>query len=286
MSDILYWIAPNPTYPPTDLYDLASSWYDVTTHARSTEAPTAAATVEVGAGLHVLPGGFAAGDSSADVFVALADANVVLASPAPVPASVAWHFNTIDIRAGAAVSGAVIFANDVNLGAGATFSPQQGGDHTGDPDAVIGALHNDGGDFVGSEGLTVGMVAADHPVFVQNWGGVPGNGAPGTFGFEPGESVIPIGNGLRIDLGNIVQGTSLDPINIALANVTMGELLSAGGTGFSATLLPITAPLIPGSTEQAAILDPDTSTLGSHTFHVTMTGADGTQSLIVTDHVV
>jgi hypothetical protein len=286
MADELYWTAPNPTYPPTDLYDQSSSWYDVTTRAAATTAPTGSSTVVVGKGLHVLPGGFDLGDSSASLFVAMAGANVKLASPAPVPASPAWHFNTIDIQAGACVAGAVIFANDVNVGQGATFSPQEGGDHTGDPDAVIGALHNDGGDFVGSDGLTVGLVAADHPVFVQNWGGDPDTFEPGTFGFEPGESVIPVTNGLDINLGTIAQGTSLEPINVALANLTTNEFLFAGGTGFSTTLLPIIAPLVPGSTEQAAILDPDTATLGFHTEHIIMSGAAGTQTLTVTDHII
>jgi hypothetical protein len=239
-----------------------------------------------GMGLHMVPGGYAARDSSANMLIAAAGATVELASPAPVPASVNWHFGTIDVKAGATVAGAVIFASRVNLGAGATFSPQQGGDHSTAPDAVIGALYNHGGDLVGADGLTIGLVSSDHPEFVQNWGGVTGFGATGNFGFVPTESVVPVANGLNINLGDIAQGTSLDPINIALANVTLAESLYALGSGYTTALLPITAPAHASATEQAAVVLPDTASLGTYTERIVMSGGFAPQTLTITDHIV
>lgn len=266
---------------------MPSSWFDVTTDAPSTVAPDSNTLVAFGAGLHIVPGGFNPGDSTAQELVALSGATVDLASIAPVPANPVWNLGTIVVQSGATVTGSVIFAQQVDLAKGGTFAPQQGGDHSGAPDPVIGALHNNGGDLVGCEGLTIGLTSSTHAQFVQNWGGLPGDGVSGTFGFEAGESVTPTANGLVVNLGNIAQGASLDPINIALTDVTGNDYLTVtGGGGFATTLLPITTPDTPGSTEQAGVFTPDTSTLGTHTEHVTMSGVDGLQTLTLIDHII
>lgn len=286
MATKLHWIGVNSTVR-MDTYDIAGNWYDLTTHTMSTSPPTIADTIEIGRGLHYLSGGYGVGNSSASTLIALPGANIQFVSPASVPDSVHWNFGTINIKGGAIVAGSVITASQVYMAPGSTFSPQEGGDHTGNPGSAIGALYNNGGDFVGSDMLTLGINSTTHAEFVQNWGGVPGYGMPGPFGFEAGESVIPVADGLHILLGDIVQGTKLDAINIALANITSGhDTLTGGGSGFFTTLLPISMPVAPNTTVQAALVTPDTSSLGYHTDRITMSGSDGVQVLTITDHII
>jgi hypothetical protein len=308
-TDLLYWIGvnlqPGVNGDVADNFNKPTSWFDVTTGTLSSIAPTAGNTLVFGAGEHDVfagenpaEGGFTAG---ARQMVALSGANVLLSSTTGF-APQSYTFNSVVELPGATVSTfGSLSANEVVLERGATLQQHQFGndDNPSAKPSNISELINHGGNFVGSEGeanITLGAVASYHPEFVQNYGGggvgpfpstVP-NPAPttDTGGFAPGESVIPFSNGLYINLGTITHGSHLDPVNIALLNGLANETATATGNGFTADLVPIPTPTSEDEQVQVGTFAPDTSKLGVHTEHVTLTGAHDTQTLLLTDKVV
>jgi hypothetical protein len=308
-ADILYYVAPNPVTSATTsesqwLFSQPDSWFDLTKGHPSTVAPARDNTVLFPTGYHLVPGF----DGTAGKAVLQNGAKVDFIFNGGVPVASEYSFRTLVLQSSSKLAVGGLASNEVVIGKGATLN-LNGASEGPDPTfSNIGTLINHGGTLSLGQypGVTLGEVAIsrgslalhEHPEFIQISSPYT---TPSTLGgISSGESVIPITNGLIIDLGNVAKGTHLDPLNIASFDPSTNgttftvHIANIVGSGFTPDLLPLSPT--PTGEQQIASFAVDTMTKGTHTMTVAMTdtyttaaGAHGVglmQTLVLTDHIV
>ena len=307
-TNVLVWTAANPPPPnPGNANQFANfttpgNWLDLATGKPAAQEPGIGNTLVFNAGTHIVTG--YSGPVVSEVLVRTgANVSMQFQFP-PVPVASSYTFNTLLLQSNSALSVGALQSDAVILQAGATLTlngPNQG------PDPMmsnITELINQGGTLAlgtapnGPANIRLGfapITAADlamgeHPVFGQFSNAEAYGVGLGIGGILASESVIPFTNGLKIDLGTIAHGSSLQPLNIAGESLdgTVFTDLVAGttGSGFKISL----------PAQGAGTVSVDTSSVGTHTMTVQLdssyttasgaTAAGVPQFLVLTDHIV
>jgi hypothetical protein len=174
---------------------------------------------------------------------------------------------------------AQVSAGNVLIGPGATLTldeipaPAAGPGGGAGPD-TISNLWNTGGTLINHTNLSLGG-----PGFIQ------------TGGITSSETEVHVGINQWINLGNIIQGSSVSDLDFTLLNGTnqtqVGSLIGQGDGGFSAIVPPLPIGVFAHGEHGGGAIAVNTATLGGHWEQLAFTGTNGTiATTAVFDNVV
>jgi hypothetical protein len=277
----------------------ASNWLDTATGSVATVPPSSSTTLVFQPGTYsVTPVSNGGVGFSGENLILQGGAHLTLTSPAGGLPPGVFSFNQVMQAPGSSltVSGAALWDSSTLLAPGATLDATH---------AAIDAHAN------GIFPIELGSLANSGTALLSGaLGNVPQSGfndghtGPGfvqTGGFTQSESVLPSGNTLLINLGNITQGSSASPLQIGADNPDgspgfSGLTISASsGNGFTPDLFPSIAaamaaafgPPTVGEYFSIGSIDVDTSLRGAHAELVSLdSGGRPIENLLITDHVV